>query len=52
MRAAFLAKPGSRTSRSRLFLERKLMSTKTSFKRVSAVAAAAALAKVQKKLGA
>jgi len=41
MRASFLAKPGTRTSRSRLFLERKLMSTKTTFKRVAAVAAAA-----------
>ena len=41
MRASISAKPGTRTSRSRLFLERKLMSTKTTFKRVAAVAAAA-----------
>ena len=41
MRASISAKPGTRTSRSRLFLERKLMSTKTTFKRVAAVAALA-----------
>ena len=41
MRASISAKPGTRTSRSRLFLERKLMSTKTTFKRVAAITAAA-----------